>query len=75
MITPLQCKLGRTALGWTTITLAHEAKVTANTVSQFERNVVKTNASTIQVIERVLADNGISFISNEQGEGVLLRRK
>jgi ribosome-binding protein aMBF1 (putative translation factor) len=75
MITALQCKLGRTALGWNVHTLAKEAQVGANTVSQFERSLVKTNASTINVIEAVLAKNGIVFINNSEGEGIFLRAK
>jgi transcriptional regulator with XRE-family HTH domain len=75
MISPLQCKLGRTALGWTTHVLAEKAKVAANTVSQFERSKVKPNASTVAVIRLAMEKEGVTFISEEEEEGVKVRRR
>jgi DNA-binding transcriptional regulator YiaG len=75
MISPLQCKLGRTALGWTTHALAREAQVSANTVSKFEAGKVKPNPSTVQVIKLALERHGVIFIDNGVGEGVKLRRE
>jgi predicted transcriptional regulator len=73
MISPLQCKLGRTALGWTTHNLAHEAGVSANTVSKFEAGKVKTNSATVQVIQLALERHGVVFVDNGF-EGVKVRK-
>jgi transcriptional regulator with XRE-family HTH domain len=73
-MTPLQCKLGRTALGWTVRKLAHEAKVTANTVSRFETGQTAAQPSTLAMMRQALERGGVIFVDNGDGEGVKLRR-
>jgi transcriptional regulator with XRE-family HTH domain len=75
MISPLQCKLGRTALGWTAHVLGERAHVSANSISQFERGKVKPNPATIAGIQRALEDAGVIFLTETEREGVLVNRR
>jgi transcriptional regulator with XRE-family HTH domain len=74
MMTPLQCKLGRTALGWTVRQLAHTAKVSANTVSRFESGKTEAQPSTVIVMQQALEAGGVEFTNGDQ-PGVRLKRK
>jgi transcriptional regulator with XRE-family HTH domain len=73
MISPLQCKLGRTAVGWTVSDLAEKSGVTANTVSKFETMKVKANPATVSVIQRALEEAGVVFTRDEEWQGVKVR--
>jgi transcriptional regulator with XRE-family HTH domain len=72
-ITPIQCRLARTALGWNIDTLAIAAKVSTQTVKRFERGD-ELRSTTIQKIRTSLEDAGIEFIP-ENGGGVGVRFK
>jgi transcriptional regulator with XRE-family HTH domain len=73
MMTPLQCKLGRTALGWTVRQLAQKAKVSANTVSRFESGKTEAQPSTVTVMQQALELEGIEF-TNGDAPGIRVRR-
>jgi transcriptional regulator with XRE-family HTH domain len=79
MISGLQVKLARTALGLSVRDLAEKADVNFNTVSRFE-NGAGVHARTVAILERTLAEAGIEFIpegaaSAGGGPGVRLRRE
>lgn len=71
MITGLQIKLARTALGFSVRELGSRAGITANTISRYE-NGADALGSTIQKLVDVLEAEGIEFIP-ENGGGVGVR--
>jgi len=74
MLTPLQCRLGRTLLGWTVRDLAKAANLSPNTVSQFENQRAEANPSTLTVIRLAFEREGVEFFNHDQ-PGVRLKRK
>jgi transcriptional regulator with XRE-family HTH domain len=74
MITRLQVRLARTALGWGVRDLAHKAGVSPTTVSRFE-NGAHTRVDTVALFQDVLERAGIIFIAADEsgGPGVRLR--
>ncbi len=61
MITPIQCKMARTALGWGVRRLAAEAKVSVSTVNRFEVGHTEPIPITVEALERALQTAGIQF--------------
>ena len=77
MISGLQVKLGRTALGWSVRELADQAQVNFNTVSRFE-NGAGVHGRTVEALETALIAAGVVFIpagpyQGEAGPGVRLK--
>ncbi len=73
MITRVQVKMARAALGWGVRDLASKAGVSANTVSRYE-NGADALGETLMKIQRSLEDAGVIFIdADEEGPGVRLR--
>jgi len=77
MLTGLQVKLGRTALGWSVRDLAEKAGVNFNTVSRFE-NGAGVHSRTVDALQTTLEGTGIVFIENGAaspggGEGVRMK--
>ena len=74
MITRLQVRLGRTALGWGVRDLARKAGVSPNTVSRFE-NGAGARVDTLGQIQEVLERAGIMFVPADEtgGPGVRLK--
>ncbi|GLS24276.1 hypothetical protein GCM10007874_72980 [Labrys miyagiensis] len=72
-MTPLQCKMARTALGWGVIDLAREAHVSTQTVVRFERGDQLKN-HTVDNLQSAMENAGIQFIP-ENGGGVGVRLK
>jgi transcriptional regulator with XRE-family HTH domain len=74
MITRLQVRLARTALGWGVRDLALKAGVSPTTVSRFE-NGAHTRVDTVALLQDVLERAGIDFIAADEsgGPGVRLR--
>lgn len=71
MITTIQVKMARAALGLGVRDLAKISGVTANTISNFE-NGNNVLASTLNAIEKSLEKKGIEFLTEN---GVRLKRK
>jgi transcriptional regulator with XRE-family HTH domain len=71
MITPIQSKMARVALGWGTRELAAAAGVGASTVMRFETGKVNPNRATLAAIRRALEDAGVEFLDDD---GLRLRR-
>ena len=74
MITRLQVRMARTALGWGVRDLARKAGVSPTTVTRFE-NGAHTRADTIGQIQEVLERAGVIFVAADEsgGPGVRLR--
>ncbi len=70
MISGLQVKLARTALGLSVRELADRAQVNFNTVSRFE-NGAGVHGRTVELLEAALTTAGIVFIpvGSYQGDG------
>ena len=74
MITRLQVRMARTALGWGVRDLARKAGVSPTTVTRFE-NGAHTRVDTVGQIQDVLERAGIIFVPADEagGPGVRLR--
>jgi len=74
MITRLQVRMARTALGWGVRDLARKAAVSPTTVTRFE-NGAHTRVDTVGQIQDVLERAGIIFVPADEagGPGVRLR--
>ncbi|WP_371682013.1 multiprotein-bridging factor 1 family protein [Microvirga sp. 17 mud 1-3] len=74
MITAVQSRMARAALGWGVRDLAREANVGVSTVTRFEAGAEPIPA-TLDAIRRALEAAGVEFIpENGGGPGVRLRR-
>lgn len=78
MITAIQSKMARTALGWNTAELAKKASVGVATVNRFETGQATTIPATLAAIQRALEDAGVIFLAEGEavdgGQGVRLRK-
>ncbi|MFT4129094.1 transcriptional regulator [Labrys sp. (in: a-proteobacteria)] len=72
-MTPLQCKMARTALGWGVIDLAREAHVSTQTIVRFERGD-QLKSQTVGNLRSTMEAAGVEFIP-ENGGGVGVRLK
>jgi transcriptional regulator with XRE-family HTH domain len=74
MISPIQVRMARAALGWGVRELGMKAGLAANTVSRFE-NGGGAMVETLRQIQAALERAGIIFVSADQqgGPGVRLR--
>jgi transcriptional regulator with XRE-family HTH domain len=74
MITRLQVRMARTALGWGVRDLARKAGVSPTTVTRFE-NGADARVETLRQIQDVLERAGIIFVPADEagGPGVRLR--
>jgi transcriptional regulator with XRE-family HTH domain len=74
MITPLQVKMARAALGWGVRDLAKKADLTANTISKFE-NGSDVMVGTLTKMQNALEEAGVIFLPADEagGPGVRLR--
>ena len=73
-MSPLQCRLARTALGFGVRDLAALASVSPDTVARFDRGETLKPA-TVERLRAVLEEAGVVFLdaSDGEGEGVRLR--
>jgi transcriptional regulator with XRE-family HTH domain len=74
MVTRLQIRLARTALGWGVRELAAQAGVSPTTVSRYE-NGAHTRADTVAALQDVLERAGIVFIAADEQAGPGVRLK
>ena len=72
LITGLQVRMARGALGWGVQKLAGLANVNKNTIVRFEHNK-PTTPPTIEKIQRTLESEGIEFIWHDGKEGIITR--
>lgn len=74
-IVPLQCRLGRAALGWGVRDLARKAKVATRTVMRFEHGD-ELQQKTVDKLQQTFERAGVLFIpANGGGPGVRLRQE
>ena len=76
MLTPIQIRMARAALGWGVRDLAKKAGLAPNTVSRFE-NGFGARVETLALIERAFDKEGVIFLAADavSGPGVRLARK
>lgn len=75
MITARQSRAARALLGWTQETLADKAQVSLTALKRLEsESGLKVYESTRDQVRRALENNGIMFLSTDQGEGLTLVR-
>ena len=71
---PVQCRMARAALGWSTLELAQKAEVGGNTVNRFEAGQ-DARVSSVEKMRAALEVAGVEFIpENGGGAGVRLRK-
>ena len=74
ILSPVQCKMARAALGLGVRELAATAKVSIDTVARFERGD-ELKERTIEALQHALEAAGVEFIDeNGGGPGVRLRK-
>lgn len=66
---PVQCKMARLALDWTTDDLADQADVGRMTVARFERGD-RVSVDSIEKIQKALYEAGVDFISRNRRIGI-----
>jgi transcriptional regulator with XRE-family HTH domain len=76
MITRLQVRMARAALGWGVRELAMQAGLSPNTVSRFE-NGAGARVDTLAQIQEALEKEGVMFVPADDtgGPGVRLKRR
>jgi transcriptional regulator with XRE-family HTH domain len=76
VLTPVQIRMARAALGWGVRDLAKKAGLAPNTVSRFE-NGHGARVETLALIERAFEKEGVIFLAADaqSGPGVRLARK
>ena len=78
MITGLQIRAARAALGWTAVALAAKAGVAMKTIARIEQfdGVPASHSSTLIDVKRAFEAAGIEFIGTpDDAPGIRLRRK
>nr|WP_245520956.1 MULTISPECIES: helix-turn-helix transcriptional regulator [unclassified Mesorhizobium] len=71
---PVQCRMGRAALNWSTLDLAKAAGVGGNTVNRFEAGQ-DARVSSVDKMRSALESAGVEFIpENGGGAGVRLKK-
>jgi len=75
-VLPVQCRMARAALGWTTQSLADHAGVGVNTVSRFENGEADAGSASLARMIAALQQAGISLIpeNSEGGPGARFAR-
>ena len=77
MITGLQIRAARAAIGWSATELAKRSNIAMKTVARLEQSngVPPSHSSTLIEIQKTLEAAGIEFIGTpEEGPGIRLRR-
>ena len=75
IMSPVQCRMARAALGLGVRELAAAAKVSTDTVARFERGE-DLKERTIEALQRTFEAAGVEFIDeNGGGHGVRLRKR
>ena len=72
-MTPMQIKLGRTALGLGVRELAKAAGVSPSTVQRFESGTGGMQMRTLERVQTVLEEGGVVFLAAAGEEGPGLR--
>ncbi len=75
MLTPVQIKMARVAVGLGVRELAEAAEVAPSTISRFESDKGGLQARTLDRIQKVLEKRGIIFIAADSGGGPGVRLK
>ena len=76
MLTPMQIRLARTALGLGVRELAAAAEISPSTVQRFESGIGGMQTRTLDRVQQVLEERGVTFIYADAsgGPGVRLSK-
>ncbi|AYV45088.1 transcriptional regulator [Caulobacter flavus] len=75
MITPMQIKLARTALGLGVRELATIAEIAPSTIHRFETDKGSMHSRTLDRVQQVLEERGVIFISADENAGPGIRTR
>lgn len=75
MLTPMQIRLARTALGLGVRELAAAAEISPSTVQRFESEIGGMQTRTLDRVQQVLEERGIIFIYADETAGPGIRLK
>jgi transcriptional regulator with XRE-family HTH domain len=75
VLTPMQIRLARTALGLGVRELGAAAEVSPSTVQRFESGIGGMQTRTLERLQTVLEEGGIIFIPADAGGGPGVRLK
>ncbi len=73
MLTSMQVKLGRTAVGWGVRDLASAAGVAPSTIQRFESGRGGVQAKTLDQVRRAIEAEGVTFIAADAHGGPGIR--
>ena len=62
---PIQCRMARSALGWSTRVMARRCDLSHDTIARFERGETVL-ATTVTAMKRALERRGVEFIDGER---------
>ncbi|PZO52411.1 MAG: transcriptional regulator [Alphaproteobacteria bacterium] len=79
MVTPLQLRLARIAIGWSAADLAAASKVSESTIRRFETGNGEMYENNLERLRTVLERKGIVFLASGEttdgGPGIRLKKK
>ena len=75
ILTPEQCKVGRTYLKWSQEDLAKKLKASKKTITDFERGETHPYPRTLENIRDIFSNAGIKFVEDDSISGVHLVKK
>ena len=75
MVNADQIRAARALLGWSQEDLATRTSLTSRTIINAESGEHRISESTLQEIERVIEDEGITFVTTPEGVGVFLKKR
>jgi ribosome-binding protein aMBF1 (putative translation factor) len=63
-LTPISCRMARTALDWSQARLAHEAHVAVQVILQFEKGGSRPQRNNLREIVRAFEQAGVEFLTH-----------
>jgi transcriptional regulator with XRE-family HTH domain len=74
MISAIQSKMARAALGWSIREAAAKAGLGVATVARFEAGIVQPTKANLATLRQTFEREGVVFLDDGEGPGVKLRR-
>jgi transcriptional regulator with XRE-family HTH domain len=74
MISAIQSKMARAALGWSIREAAAKAGLGVATVARFEAAIAQPTKANLATLRQAFEREGVVFLDDREGPGVKLRR-
>jgi transcriptional regulator with XRE-family HTH domain len=74
MISAIQSKMARAALGWSIREAAAKAGLGVATVARFEAGIAQPTKANLATLRQTFEREGVIFLDDGEGPGVKLRR-